>query len=267
MRHHPLGGSRETVHLISRRLAIAEFLAVPFAVAKPWDNPTFPNWSADFVDRVLTDSPWAKSSTVSFELSDDRRFTPASFHQIGFPGGGIGLPGAGVPGIGWPTGGSRTLATPRSGPAGRPSSVRTEIYITTRWASALPVRQAMALHQFGAAGLDSERALELLNRDDSDYIIDVAGFPTTLIRQGAARFEQELMKTVRLEMEGHRAVRATSVTVPEHGMYLIATLRFPRYSELSSKNAWIEVNAESGPLKVRERFKLKDMMYAGRLEL
>ena len=58
---------------------------------------------------------------------------------------------------------------------------------TTRWASALPIRRAMALAQFGEAGLQDERAVDLLSRSEPEYVLEVAGFPTTLIHQGAKK--------------------------------------------------------------------------------
>ena len=165
---------------------------------------------------MLTESPWAQSSTVTYQLT----------------------------------------------------GARAEIFLTTRWASALPIRRAMALAQFGEAGLQDERAVDLLSRSEPEYVIEVAGFPTTLIHQGAEKFEAELLKSTRLYTPTSRPVPPSSVTVPPHGMHLMATLRFPRFEGLDTKDGWIELAmAQPGAFKFQERFKLKDMVYEGRLEL
>jgi hypothetical protein len=199
---------------------------------------------------MLTDSAWARSTTLAFELHDERRFKPTSFLQIGMPR----MPG--IPGLG----------SGRQSP-GTGSSVRTEIYLTTRWASALPIRQALALSEFGVAGLDNDRAVELLKPNEQEYVIEIAGFPTTLIRQGAERFAEELQKTARLTVPSRPAIVPASVNVPPHGMHLMATLRFPRLADLATKDGTIELSLESGAFKIRERFKLEKMVYEGQLEL
>lgn len=227
----------------SRRNLLALCGFTPLAFAKTWDSRPFPAWSDDFVDKILTDSPWAKSSTAGFELPDEPRPASSPFAQIGFPGAG-----------GWPSG-------------GRGVSIRAEMYLTTRWASALPLRQAAALHEFGPKGLESPRALELLNRREPGYVIEIPGFPVAMIRQGAAGFETDLAKSAMLTVPGRQPVRAASARVPEHGMHLMATIRFPRFEELTVADNYVEFTAETRFFKLRERFKLKTMVYGGELEL
>jgi hypothetical protein len=209
------------------------------------------------VDRILTDSPWAKQSTLAFQLEPVRQLQSSRFAQIGWPGG-IGLPGSRD---------SRTGSTRFPMPGGGASSVKTEIYLTTRWSSALPIRRALALQEFGAGGLDSEKAIELLNSSQDEYIIEIAGFPTTVIPQGAKKFGAQLLDSARLIVPGRPAVRAKGSHVPEYGMHLVATLRFPRFENLEPKEGSIEIQTQSGNMSFRERFKLKDMVYGGKLEL
>jgi hypothetical protein len=211
---------------ITRRLFLTTLGAGSLGFSRTREVRSFPNWSQDYTDRILTDSPWAKEKSLGFQLSS----------ALGNQSGG-------------------------------PSGARAEIYLTTRWASALPVRQAFALQQFGADGLQDEKAIELLNRNEEEYVIEIAGFPTTIIRQGARRFEAELAKSATLSLVGRRSISPASVHVPEHGMHLMATLRFPRFENLTAKDGEITVYAESGALEIEQRFRLKDMTYEGRLEL
>jgi hypothetical protein len=244
---------------MTRRFFFAAGSLAPLA-ARNWDRATFPEWSADHVDKLLTDSPWARPTTLPFRFSAPARrpFTVSEFAQIGEP---LGLP------KGWPSGGPTTgNRTPRIDDGNAPS-VQTEIYLTTRWSSALPMRQAMALHQFGRSGLNSAKAVELLQGNPAEYVLEVAGFPVGMVPQGVRRFEAELLESSRLLLKGRKALRATASSVPEHGNHLIATLRFPRFENLSDNDGFIELAAQAGPMDILQKFKLRDMNYKGRLEL
>ncbi len=173
-----------------------------------------------------------------------------------------------MPGASWPRGGSTTgnRIPPTSG-GGAGSGATGEIFLTTRWASALPIRRARALQEFGRDRLESQEADELLNTPPRDYKVEIAGFPTTIIRQGGKRFAAELRESARLAVPGRRPVAAASSNVPEYGMHLMATLSFPRFEDLDPKEGYVDLSATVRGMKLRERFKLKEMMYSGNLEL
>jgi hypothetical protein len=245
---------------MTRRYFFAAGALAPLA-ARNWERAAFPEWSDEHVDKLLTDSPWARPLTLPFRFSAPARrpFGVSEFAQIGEP---LGLP------KGWP--GSTTAGSGSRGPRlddGAAPPVQTEIYLTARWASALPVRQALALHQFGRGGLHGPKAAELLRGSDTEYILEMAGFPAGTIPQGVRRFEAELLESATLLVKGRKAVRATAASVPEHGNHLIATLRFPRMENLSDGEGFIELSAEAGPMDIRQKFRLRDMNYKGRLEL
>jgi len=245
---------------MTRRFFFAAGALAPLT-ARNWERAAFPEWSDEHVDKLLTDSPWARPMTLPFRFSAPARRPNAvsGFAQIGEP---LGLP-KGWPGSSTPGAGNRA---PRIDDGNAPP-VQTEIYLTTRWSSALPMRQAMALHQFGRAGLNGAKAAELLQDNTAEYVLDVAGFPAGMVPQGARRFEAELLASATLLVKGRTTLRATAASVPEHGAHLIATLRFPRFDALSDGDGWIELAAQAGPMDLRQKFKLRDMNYRGRLEL
>lgn len=217
---------------------------------------------------MLTDSPWAKESVLSYYLDAAPGRYTTEFAQIGMPGG-IGLPGTQIPG--WPRGGGsrggNPGSVPPSWPGGSGRGSKAEMYLLTRWASALPIRRAIALQEFGIEGLRDEKAVELLNRRDPEYVIEIAGLPTQAISQGARKLSEDLLRSARLTVPNRPEARAAFANVPEHGMHLVATIRFPRFDDLSPRDGTIELSAESGKLQIRTRFKLKEMVYLGRLEL
>ena len=235
--------------------------AAGHALSKSWERPPFPEWKPEFVDKLLTDSPWAKSYTAAFELrSDPQRFT-STYSQIGIPGGGIPLPSR------WP-GGSRPVRGSQTGSdAGGGWDTRTEIYLTTRFSSALPIRQALALAECGRAGLDSDRANRILAASESEYVIEVGGFPATAVKGGARLLQEEFAKSARLVVRGRPQAAVSSADVPEWGNHLVAALRFPRFRDLTADEGKVKLFATAGPIRIDQSFQLDEMVYHGRLEL
>lgn len=229
-------------------------------LATKWDQPEFPEWREEFVDKILTDSPWARPITVPFLFSSSARapLTASRFAQIGEP---LGLP-KGWPGDRQPQPAETTRVDERAAPP-----ARTEIYLTARWASAEPVRRAMALHRFGRRGLASPKAVALLEGNAKEYSLELAGFPAGMIPQGTKRFEAQLLASAVITWKGGNAIRAIAAEVPEHGNHLMATLSFPRSEQLSVADGSIEIFAQAGTMEVRQKFKLREMIYRGRLEL
>ncbi|MBK5291170.1 MAG: hypothetical protein JJE04_05780 [Acidobacteriia bacterium] len=210
--------------LLTRRKWLALAVSAPLAASKDWDQPGFPNWSDSFVERILTDSPWAQQLNPRFDLSST-------------------------------VGGSR-------GPG-----ALTEIYLTIRWSSALPIRQAVALERWGKDGLDKPEAMEWLGRREKDYVMEIFGFNVTAVPKGAKWLEEQLTRSASISGKGRRRQPST-VRVPEHGMHLSAELRFPRSeSEFTPDEDSVRFTAEAGAIKIDLRFKLKEMVYGGKLEL
>lgn len=244
---------------VSRR----SFLALPFAslaLASRWDEARFPDWTETLVDKMLTDSPWARPwrGTAVVPVKTGQGLA-ASFAQIGG-----GWPSQ-IPGVGWPrTPGSGRVPAPA--PSSRPSgplAVRMGVDLIIRWASALPVRRAMALQEFGRGGLDQPGALELLNTPPEHFVIELAGLPSSLVN---AEFERNLAKA-RLVLPGGKMVKPAVVDLPAFGVNVNATLRFPRSEQGVSEDGRIELYVQAGTLSIEEKFKPRQMMYEGRLEL
>ena len=240
--------------MMKRRVFLGAGLAAPLA-GRNWEREAFPDWTDEHVDKLLTDSPWARPVTLPFRFSTPGR-GGQPFAQIGEP---LGLP------KGWP-GAGPAKAGPRIEDGNAPP-VQTEIYLTMRWATALPVRQAMALHQYGRGGLAGAGAVALLRGWETEYVLEIAGFPVGMVPQGVRRFEAQLAESATLQVKGRKPLRAASASVPDHGNHLISTLRFARYDNLSDSEGFIEFSAQAGPMDIQQKFKLRGMNYKGRLEL
>jgi hypothetical protein len=185
--------------------------AAPLGAASSWGRRPYPEWDAETRDKLLTDSPWARQTTVRYEFVS---------------------PGEGM-------------------------AVRAEAVLTVRWASALPVRQAMAM-EWPAEGLRGE---------SPEYVLTVSGFPQNTMPKGARWLEAELLESARLTVKGRRAMRARAGYVPPHGTHLTAELRFAKEPALTEEDGVVEFFTEAGGMRIQQKFKLKEMTYQGQLSL
>ncbi|MFN7925934.1 MAG: hypothetical protein U0Q16_37900 [Bryobacteraceae bacterium] len=263
---------------MTRRSLLALAGASLGSLARParaaWDKP-FPDWDADYRDRLLTDSPWAHRQTVVFDFAAPP--APASKVTADFQASNfqIELPrGMGLPRIPTTrTGGSTGRGPyPGSGPGSSGGDVarvptRSEMFLIVRWSSALPIRQALALEQFGLNGLGSPQAKELLDEDSRQYLIEIAGFPVLSIPQGPQWLEKKLLESATISARGRKPIKAGVVTVPEHGNHLIAAVRFSRAEPFATEDELVEFTAEAGSIKIARTFKPKQMFYRGKLEM
>lgn len=160
---------------------------------------------------------------------------------------------------------SRQLTAPFEYGSG--ASVRTEVYLTLRWSSALPVRQAEALDRWGRQGLDHPQARETLEGNAKHSILEIFGLPARMAPQGTRKLEEELAASSILSVKGRHTWRPASVTVPGHGTHLIVTLRFPKLTGLTAQDGLLDFFAQTGPLRISQKFRLKEMVYRGELAL
>ena len=124
------------------------FLLCSFALlaADFWQKP-YTDWSEKDAAKLLTDSPWAKSASVS--MGGPAGGTPLP------PGGGGGFGGGGAPR--GPQGGGGSDFGP-----GAQGSAAPTLDVVARWQSALPIRQAFVRLKFGAEADKSPEASKAL---------------------------------------------------------------------------------------------------------
>jgi len=261
--------------MLTRRDAIRIGLGLSAALVLPvrshgaknfWETKAPSDWTEDEIDRMTTDSPWAKRATVGFNgerggfggggpgggMGGSRR----GGGSIGFPGGGMGYPGGGS----------------RGGGSGQESRPRFEA--TVRWASAIPIQEA--LHAGSKATRDSESPR---TEFEKYYVIHVlSNIPA--LGSGRNRREdtddesqqerrQEMLKQyTRIErkagdiaLEKVEAGSRTGELGP--GLYFY----FPRFDEISMDDKQVTFVTKMGPVDLKAKFQLQDMKYRGKLSL
>lgn len=236
-----------TGRLTRRSLLLA---AAPWALGRAAAD-TWTDWSDRQVLRMLTDSPWARRRRVRLEWY---RRDPA-------PPRAEDIPGATGPHMRRPEGGNPIggIGVPRT-------SLPLEADLIVRWASALPVRQARALYLYRAQQHPVRTLNELLEEEPEHAVLEIHGLPAQMAHKGAGAVELAAVQGVRLRGARGRLLAPLKARADLAGLTLDLYLHFDR-SAVASLGGEVEVVADLQIAKFRERFRLSQMMYNGRLEI
>ncbi|MBZ5635918.1 MAG: hypothetical protein LAO55_22545 [Acidobacteriia bacterium] len=236
---------------------------------RPWNKPV-PAWTADDAHQVMTDSPWAKTTTPTMDrsASEGQRRSGGGGRGggVNIGGIGVGLPGiggmgrrgggypGGNPGGGYPGGGNPRGNYPDSG--GRTESGGPPT-LTLRWESALPVREAEL----------KERDVDAPTVDENHYAIAVIGVPGNMLKAETRALEGELKKQAALKRDGKKDFKPSSVQILQRDDGPVIVYFFARSTEISKSDRRVEFEAQIGRLKFSEPFYIEDMVYDGKLAL
>lgn len=208
-----------------------------------WAKPST-EWSDKDLQKMITNSPWARSFSVGGpSLPEDPGAPgPMSERGGGRGGGGGGAPGGGAP----PAGGGGGSAT-----------------VIARWQTALPVKQAFVRLKYGAEAATSPDAKKIVERAETNYEIVLSGPFTSLIRNGTPEtVKKAIMEASSLSAKG-KDVMPTDVQLGPKDM----VFTFPRSTAFTIDDKEVEFSTKLGELALKYRFKLKDMVYNGKLEM
>ena len=216
-----------------------------------WAGPfweTNDDWSPDQVRQLLQDSPWARPAKVEF-FGESGEGIGGGTRGGGFPGSrgrGGGFPGGG--GIGFPDGGWGRL-----GPLGVNNAFDSEV--VARWRSARPMELALA-----RASGDEPR-----DENKRRYVVSLSGLPPAIAH--VAQEPERLQHAASLALRDGTHLRPVRAEVlPRPGTPGVL-FEFSRDREITLADRTVEFLLSADDFSVRARFKLKDMMYQGKLEL
>jgi hypothetical protein len=245
-----------------------------------WHKQKFSEWSPKEVQRLLSDSPWAHSVELSMVGTSalppgggggrggsgggrrgaggggDFGATTGSMDQ---GGGGPGAADAGGGGGGGFGGGGGAGGFGGGGPDRPPS-----ITVFVRFYSALPVKQAIARAQYGDEVLTAPEAAKLLSRQETHYIVWFRGLPLRMLGGDP----KTLKDKAQFKIKGKEPVTAEEILTRGEQRQPDLYVFFPRAgSPLAVEDGEVEVQLTLPHNKVKRTFKLKDMVYEGKLEI
>jgi hypothetical protein len=216
--------------------------------ADSWRKKPYTAWNDEDVQKVLNDSPWARELNINAPTAgsgDSARSNSPLAGAGGGPGGG----GGGMGGRGRGGGGMEGAGS------GAPP-----VRLVVRFVSALPVRQAMMRAQYGDQVGNSPAAAKVLSTPDNYYVVALVG-----LRRGPGDL-QTIKEKSTLRVKGKDPFGPVQV-LTEKGMIV---LFFPREGHpVAVEDGEVEVQVRLPDLvgPIRRTFKLKDMVYDGKLEI
>jgi hypothetical protein len=242
---------------------LSVIIAMMFAVAVSlfaedfWREKPYTQWSQKEVDQILKDSPWAAEISISPEVLFNAMRGADGGGRGGFPGGRAGG-GGGFPGGGPPGGGGFPGGPPGGGDRGGAPSLPT---MTLLWRDAMPLKQALLRKEMLAGSTST--VPDSLNRAETEYIVVLAGIPMPLAPAPA----DQALEQFALNVDKQKPIYATKIYLEEHERTVDLFMIFPRTRPIAAQDKEVEVVAKYGFLEVKKKFKVKDMMVKGKLEL
>ncbi len=233
-----------------------------------WETKDYAQWSAKEVRKILNNSPWAKKVSLSFGGMGG----PGGQGSRGGYGGGAGGGRGGGGGGGFPGGGGgggdnvRMSGTGEGG-YGRAGGGQSppQLQLTIQWSSALPVKQALMRGRFGNEAHTAAEAKQFLQRRETHYLVLVSGFSGRMARM--SQNTDRLKETTSLKRKNKEPIRPEAVEMRTHEESVTLLVGFPRTDQIVLEDKNVEFAMKLGPMTVKRKFKLKDMLFDGKLEL
>ncbi len=250
--------------LVALGVAVSGLSAADF-----WQKKKFVEWDDKEVAKILTDSPWAKSFTVYLKgFGGGGRGGGGMGGGMGGGGGrGGGGRGGGGRGGGGGMGGADTGGDIGGGGGDMGGGVSSGTEVLVRWHTALPVKEAVARTRYGAEAGTSKEAAQSLGRQEQVYVVGIVGIPARAITLKP----DDLKEHAELRVKGQPPIQPVQVQTEPQRATTVLYLVFPKVQQgarqitLADDEVEIFLQLEAG--KISKKFKLKDMVYNGKLEL
>jgi hypothetical protein len=222
-----------------------------------WTTKPFTDWNDKEVQKVLTDSPWVGKITMSSGGGGG----PAA---VGGGGGGGGGRGGGRGG--GPQGDS-TTADPGIAGGGGGGGGGGEASVTLLWQTALPVKQALVKRRFAAEAGTSPEAKTMLDREEKFYVLTLIGVPANLLAATQGDRKAGLLDMTALTVAGKAPLKAVDVQVSGGRGPGTVSFLFPRTTAFTADDKDLEFSSKFDKTAVKHKFKLKDMVFNGKVEM
>ncbi len=234
-----------------------------------WTTKPFTEWSDKEVQKILSNSPWAEKVTIAGGLGRGGGAGIAESAAGGRGGGGRGggrsgpqgdsttadpgIDGGGGPGGGGGLGGG-------GGPTG--------IDVVLVWQTAAPVKQAIIKRQYGAEAGASPEARARLNQVDQVYVLTLLGMPGFTLPAAQGDKKAALLDQTTLTVSGKPPLKPVDVQVSGgRGPSGNVSFLFPKTTTFTAEDKELEFSTKFDKTGIKKKFKLKDMVFNGKVEM
>jgi hypothetical protein len=229
--------------------------------ADVWQTKPYTDWSDKDIQKLETNSPWSKQVPVALEGGGGGGSSKGgrkSSNASEIDGGGNGsTPMAGVN-----PGRNAGLQDVGGGGVGGGAAMT----VTVSWRTALPIREAVAKEKFGAEAATSADAKKLIEEEQKFYAIMLTGLPGRVLH-GGDKLKESLLKATSLNVKGKDPVAPSDIQVGGNEQRALVMFMFPKTTPLSVDDKEVEFSTKIGPITVKQKFHLKEMLFNGKLDL
>ncbi len=207
-----------------------------------WDEKNFLEWNNKELRKMTTNSPWAKRVEVKVGNGEVFSLAPAT-ESIA----------------------ARDMTTVGSGGSGsfNKGSATPRISLFVMWQGALPLKKAVVKSQVGNSNEVTAEQQEFLDREEEHYIVVLGSVPPDLAR--AFENLEGVEEKISLDRKGKNRILLWEIRV--QAMAGEVHFLFPKTDAISVDDKDVELNVDMDGLRFKKKFKLKDMVIDGKLEL
>ena len=234
--------------------------AVAVVAADFWEEEAFTAWSDKEVEKMLTDSPWAKRERIVLGTLSEAPETPL------VPLGGHFLDAVFLPNIpGEALGGPRAATVVLAGGA-QFGGIR-RVKVTVTWANALPIKQALVRRAIGRDAPVRPSDQAALTQPDPLYAVTVSGLPPDF--RELARMGDSIKASTVLKRKKGEPIGLEEVYLFEDSrdQTISVVFSFPKTDTITLVDEEIELVTDLGGSPLKKKFKLADMVFHGQLTL
>lgn len=129
--------------------------------------------------------------------------------------------------------------------------------VVARWQSALPVKQAFARLSNGSPP----------EHEETSYVIVLSGPLRPFLRGDAEALKKTIVGMSSLAAKAKDALKPAELQIGSNQKAIEMLFVFPRSAPFTLDDKEVEFSTKVGDLALKYRFRLKDMVYNGKLEL
>lgn len=251
---------------LSRLLIVLGVTALVLIAEDFWVKKPYTDWSEKDAAKLLTNSPWSHDVVVGSGPSvDPSAGGGGRGSRAGENPGGVGMNDGGSGAGGGMGGGGRSGRGAGMGEINGGGGGGGSMTLHVRWQSALPIREALVVSKLGHEKADSDQAKKFVEQPMPYYVVAVVGLRPEMIARMRDEHLPELAKITTLVRKDKEPIAAESAQrLPgEPGIAFL----FPKTAAIELEDKEIEFVSKVGPVEVRRKFKLKDMVVGDKLEL
>ena len=250
--------------MLKKISVLVPLLALCVWAADFWTAKPFTEWNDKEVNKIISDSPWAQKVTISAGFGGGPGIAESAGGGRGGRGGGGGGGGRG----GGPQGDAAT-ADPGidGGGGGFGGGAPGAVTVTLLWQTALPVKQALAKRKFGAEAGTSPDAKAAIERVDQVYVLTLSGVPGNLLAATQGDKKAALLAATTVTATGKPPLQAADLQASGGRGGGTVSFLFPKTATFTPEDNEIEFSTKFDKTPIKKKFKLKDMVVNGKVEM